>query len=137
LQRGDAEKAVEALQRATHYEMGAPRLLIGAMYPIYVRGEAFLAEGRGAEAAAEFQKILDHRGIIVSDPVGALAWQTSLSKQRHQSRKGRNNPEPGTAVPGKGWGKDRVPEGTTQDYIRPITLVGSSTLTPNSLQRRR
>jgi tetratricopeptide (TPR) repeat protein len=38
-----------------------------------VRGEAFLAEGRGAEAAAEFQKILDHRGVVVSDPVGALA----------------------------------------------------------------
>jgi hypothetical protein len=38
-----------------------------------VRGEAYLAAHRGAEAAAEFQKILDHRGIVVSDPVGALA----------------------------------------------------------------
>jgi hypothetical protein len=38
-----------------------------------VRGEAFLAEGRGTEAATEFQKILDHRGVVGSDPVGALA----------------------------------------------------------------
>jgi hypothetical protein len=45
----------------------------GALYPIYVRGEARLAAHQGAEAAAEFQKILDHRGIVVSDPIGAQA----------------------------------------------------------------
>jgi DNA-binding winged helix-turn-helix (wHTH) protein/tetratricopeptide (TPR) repeat protein len=73
LQGGDAAKAIEELQGAIPYETGSPRLLVGAMYPVYVRGEAFLAEGRGAEAAAEFQKILDHRGVVVSDPVGALA----------------------------------------------------------------
>jgi DNA-binding winged helix-turn-helix (wHTH) protein/tetratricopeptide (TPR) repeat protein len=73
LERGDAAKAVEELRSAIPYETGRPRLLLGAKYPIYVRGEAFLAEGRGAEAAAEFQKILDHRGVVVSDPVGALA----------------------------------------------------------------
>ena len=38
-----------------------------------MRGEAYLAARQGTEAAAEFQKILDHRGIVVSDPVGALA----------------------------------------------------------------
>jgi hypothetical protein len=38
-----------------------------------VRGEALLAAHKDAEAAAEFQKILDHRGIVVSDPIGALA----------------------------------------------------------------
>jgi hypothetical protein len=38
-----------------------------------VRGLAYLTEHQGAEAAAEFQKILDHRGIVVSDPIGALA----------------------------------------------------------------
>ena len=43
------------------------------MLPVYVQGEAFLAEGRGAEAAAEFQMILDHRGVVISDPVSALA----------------------------------------------------------------
>jgi Tfp pilus assembly protein PilF len=46
---------------------------IGPFYPIYVRGQAYLAAHQGAEAAIEFQKILDHRGIVVSDPIGALA----------------------------------------------------------------
>ena len=73
LRSGDAAKAIEELQSAAPYQTGAPRLLIGSMYPVYVRGEAFLAEGRGADAAAEFQKILDHRGVVVSDPVGVLA----------------------------------------------------------------
>ncbi len=40
---------------------------------VYVRGEAFLAAHQGAEAATEFRKILDHRGIVISDPIGALA----------------------------------------------------------------
>ncbi|MDQ6676759.1 MAG: winged helix-turn-helix domain-containing protein [Acidobacteriota bacterium] len=70
-------KAVEALQRAVASELGAPRSVahgyFGALYPIWVRGEAYLALRRGAEAAAEFQKILDHSGIVVSDPIGALA----------------------------------------------------------------
>jgi hypothetical protein len=45
----------------------------GALYPVYVPGEAYLAAKKGPEAATEFQKILDHHGIIVSDPIGALA----------------------------------------------------------------
>jgi cytochrome c-type biogenesis protein CcmH/NrfG len=43
------------------------------LYPIYVRGEAYLAAHQGGEAAAEFQKILDHRGIVLNEPIGALA----------------------------------------------------------------
>ena len=43
------------------------------MYPVYVRGLAYLASHRGNEAAAEFQKILDHRGIVLNEPIGALA----------------------------------------------------------------
>lgn len=72
LDRGQALKAIELLQVAVPYELGA-RLDFGALYPIYVRGEAHLAARQGAEAAAEFQKILDHRGIVGSDPIGALA----------------------------------------------------------------
>jgi hypothetical protein len=45
----------------------------GNLYPAYVRGLAYLAAHQGAEAAREFQKILDHRGIVICDPVGALA----------------------------------------------------------------
>ncbi len=44
-----------------------------ALYPVYVRGEAYLAAHQGSEAAAEFQKILDHRGVVVNEPIGALA----------------------------------------------------------------
>ena len=74
---GGPAKAIELLQVATPYELGAPRssthAFFGAFYPVYVRGLAYLAAHRGAEAVAEFQKILDHHGIVVSDPIGALA----------------------------------------------------------------
>lgn len=77
LNQGHPSEAIELLQLARPYEMGAHRssihALFGALYPVYVRGLAYLAMNHGAEAAAEFQKILDHRGIVVSDPVGALA----------------------------------------------------------------
>jgi eukaryotic-like serine/threonine-protein kinase len=72
LNQGFPDKAIELLQVAVPYELGA-RLDIGALYPVYVRGEAHLAAHRGAEAAVEFQKILDHRGVVGSDPIGALA----------------------------------------------------------------
>jgi DNA-binding winged helix-turn-helix (wHTH) protein/tetratricopeptide (TPR) repeat protein len=77
LNHGDAPRAIEALLHAAPYELGTPRSCLqgfyGALYPVYIRGEAYLAERKGAEAAAEFQKILDHRGTVVSDPIGALA----------------------------------------------------------------
>jgi tetratricopeptide (TPR) repeat protein len=68
LSRNDSSKAIEALQPVAPYELGSP----GELCPVYVRGEAYLAAHQGNEAAAEFQKILDHRGIMVN-PVGALA----------------------------------------------------------------
>ncbi|MGA8675354.1 MAG: tetratricopeptide repeat protein, partial [Candidatus Acidiferrales bacterium] len=69
LSRNDSSKAVDALQAAMPFELG----VAGGLYPIYVRGEAYLAARQGSEAAAEFQKIVDHRGIVVSEPIGALA----------------------------------------------------------------
>jgi eukaryotic-like serine/threonine-protein kinase len=69
LSRIDSSKAFEALQATAPYELGWP----GGMYPVYVRGLAYLAAHQGSEAAAEFQKILDHRGIVVKSPIGALA----------------------------------------------------------------
>lgn len=75
LNRGMAAKAVEDLQSAIPYELSAPPssfIGFGALYPVYMRGDAYLAAHQGARAAAEFQKILDHRQISVSDPVGAL-----------------------------------------------------------------
>jgi hypothetical protein len=73
LDDGEASKAIEQLQVSAPYELGAPRLLFGALYPIYMRGEAYLAMHQGSEAAIEFQKILDHRGVVGSDPIGVLA----------------------------------------------------------------
>jgi hypothetical protein len=61
--------AIEILQAAVPYELSGE----GALYPVYVRGEAFLAAHKGNEAAAEFQKIRDHRGIVANWPIGALA----------------------------------------------------------------
>jgi serine/threonine protein kinase/tetratricopeptide (TPR) repeat protein len=69
--RNVPSKAIEALQTATPYELGAT--LGGALYPVFVRGEAYLSAHQGREAAAEFQKILDHRGVVVNEPIGALA----------------------------------------------------------------
>ncbi|MGC2450233.1 MAG: protein kinase [Candidatus Sulfotelmatobacter sp.] len=77
LNRGDPAKAIELLQVAVPYELGQPRssqtAFFGALYPIYTRGQAYLAARQGAEAAREFQKILDHPGIMVGDPIGVLA----------------------------------------------------------------
>jgi DNA-binding winged helix-turn-helix (wHTH) protein/tetratricopeptide (TPR) repeat protein len=70
------QQAVDILRGAAPYELGLPAL--GSynwpnLYPVYVRGEAYLAAHQGKEAAAEFQKILDHRGIVLNEPIGALA----------------------------------------------------------------
>jgi eukaryotic-like serine/threonine-protein kinase len=70
LSQANAKNAIEILQAARPYDLGFMGLVL---YPIYVRGEAYLAAKRGAEAAAEFQKILNHSGILVTDPIRALA----------------------------------------------------------------
>jgi len=64
-------KAIEALQAAGPYELGG--VVNSALRPVYVRGEAYLAAHHGSEAAAEFQKILEHRGVAVNEPIGVLA----------------------------------------------------------------
>jgi len=70
------QQALEVLRVAAPYELGL--LAFGFynwpnLYPVYVRGEAYLAAHQGSEAAAEFRKILDHRGIVLNEPIGALA----------------------------------------------------------------
>jgi tetratricopeptide (TPR) repeat protein len=69
--------AVERLQPAIPYDFALPGTAFfarfGSLYPAYIRGEAYLAAGRGQEAAAEFQKVLNHRGIVLADPIGVLA----------------------------------------------------------------
>jgi serine/threonine protein kinase/tetratricopeptide (TPR) repeat protein len=74
--RGNASGALEVLRAATRYELGystySPYGWTG-LYPVFVRGESYLAAHQGNEAAAEFQKILDYRGIVMNSPIGALA----------------------------------------------------------------
>ena len=71
----NAAKAVDALSSATPYELGVPGSSIFwvNLYPVYVRGQAFLASREGTRAAAEFQKILDWPGVAVNEPIAALA----------------------------------------------------------------
>jgi eukaryotic-like serine/threonine-protein kinase len=73
--RNNSSTAIEDLQAAAPYELGSPAYgaLSFNLYPVYARAEAYLVAHRGSEAAAEFQKILDHRGIVVNEPIGALA----------------------------------------------------------------
>jgi eukaryotic-like serine/threonine-protein kinase len=76
LDRNNPAKAVEHLQPATTYELGDPMPKLefgGFLYPAYVRGQAYLLLHKGNEAAAEFKKFLDHRGLVANCPLGALA----------------------------------------------------------------
>ncbi|HEV2386247.1 MAG TPA: protein kinase [Candidatus Acidoferrales bacterium] len=76
LSRGDVPAAVGDLSAASPYELGETTFSTSswtALYPVFVRGEAYLAARKGQQAAAEFQKILDHRGIVLNEPIGALA----------------------------------------------------------------
>jgi eukaryotic-like serine/threonine-protein kinase len=78
LERGKPMDSVERLQFALRYELAANglnfnRFYLGGLHSAYVRGEALVTLRRYTEAAAEFQKILDHRGIVGADPIGALA----------------------------------------------------------------
>jgi serine/threonine protein kinase/tetratricopeptide (TPR) repeat protein len=69
--------AIEQLETALAYDLAMPGTAFfakfGGLYPAYVRGQAYLEAGRPKEAATEFQRVLDHRGIVLGDPIGALA----------------------------------------------------------------
>ncbi|MGA2812538.1 MAG: serine/threonine-protein kinase [Candidatus Acidiferrum sp.] len=72
----EAMKAVEALQPAGPYEFGAlgNSALTISLYPVYVRGSAYLEAQQGAAAAAEFQKIIERPGVAAGESIGALAY---------------------------------------------------------------
>ncbi len=58
---------------AAPYELGGFVETLNVLYPVYLRGEAYLAAKQGIAAAAEFEKILDHPGLVRNAPIGALA----------------------------------------------------------------
>ena len=92
LSKGNAEKSIQLLQSASIYELSEDTFA-GCLYPIYVRGQAYLALKDGASAAAEFQRILDHSGIVKTCETGALA---SLGLARAYALQG-NTPKAKTA----------------------------------------
>ncbi|MGC2112046.1 MAG: hypothetical protein WA655_21185 [Candidatus Korobacteraceae bacterium] len=74
LAKNNPERALELLRPATAVELGQSQpLVLGMMYPAYLRGQAYLATGNGNEAVTEFQKIVKHRGLVVNYPLASLA----------------------------------------------------------------
>ena len=72
LSKGNSSQALLDLEAAAPYELGQAGTM-GSVYPAYVRGQAYLQSHNGAAAAAEFQKLLDRRGIVLNFVTGALA----------------------------------------------------------------
>jgi hypothetical protein len=94
LRRNDSSKAIEVLRATTPYELASngSGATSTALYPIYVRGLAYLAAHQGDQAAVEFQKILDHRGVVYNEPIGALshlglAHSYALSRNTAKARR--------------------------------------------------
>jgi hypothetical protein len=73
LDKRNPTAALNELQAATPIELGEIQFVanISCLYPVYVRGEAYLAAGQGGAAAAEFQKIIDHSGMVWNCWTGA------------------------------------------------------------------
>ncbi len=71
--KGNSSQAVADLEPAGPYELGEAGTFINYLYPAYVRGQAYLLAHNGTAAAAEFQKLLDHRGIVANFVTGSLA----------------------------------------------------------------
>jgi tetratricopeptide (TPR) repeat protein len=84
LNRRDSTRAIEFLQAAAPYELGwqCPSTggFCGSLFVIYMRGQAYLVAHRGAEAAAEFQKIIDHIGVVSNDPAIVAAARLQLAR---------------------------------------------------------
>jgi len=76
LDHNNPTEAIKALRGATSYELGINPFMaywVVPLHPAYVRGEAYLRLRRGKEAAAEYQKFVDHWGAVRNCPLGALA----------------------------------------------------------------
>jgi eukaryotic-like serine/threonine-protein kinase len=74
LNHGISSRSLDYLQIASPYELGwPPQIVIATLYPIYLRGQTYLLSHQGSAAASEFQRILDHPGIVLNFPLGALA----------------------------------------------------------------
>ena len=76
VRRGNTSEAIETLRAAAPCELGQTTFGTygwNVMYPVFVRADAYLAAHQGSGAAVEFQKVLYHPGVVVNQPIGALA----------------------------------------------------------------
>ena len=94
IKQNNPSRAIETLQKATSVELGRPVMLVNnglILRPAYTRGRAYLLSNRGSDAAAEFRKILDHPGIVINEPLGALAhlWMARALALQHDTAKAR------------------------------------------------
>jgi tetratricopeptide (TPR) repeat protein len=74
IRRGNPAQALKNLEATAPYELAFPQPQFeegGLLYPVYVRGQAYLLLHQGKEAALEFQKLLEHRGIVINSPLVA------------------------------------------------------------------
>lgn len=73
INRENPARAIEALEITRPYEAGGDPITLDTLYPVYLRGQAYLMQRKGSAAVTEFQKILDHRGRVTNGILGALA----------------------------------------------------------------
>ncbi|MGA7930141.1 MAG: protein kinase [Candidatus Sulfotelmatobacter sp.] len=73
LSNGNSSQALVNLEAAAPYELGQAGMFISSLYPAYMRGQAYLRARNGTAAAAEFQKLLNHRGVVGNFVTGALS----------------------------------------------------------------
>ncbi len=96
MERKDPKRAVELLNETGAIEFGSPTNLSATLVPVYVRGEAYLALSDGDRAATEFQKFIDHRGVVENFPWGALA-RLGLARAYALQAKNSQDADTGTA----------------------------------------
>jgi hypothetical protein len=73
MERKDPNQSVELLKVTSAMDLGQPTVVTVSLVPVYLRGEAYLALGDGDRAATEFQKFIDHRGVVINFSWGAPA----------------------------------------------------------------
>lgn len=94
---GHAPRALRLLDPVSRYELGSPPPMgLATLYPVYLRGEAWLMAGNGPAAAREFEKVVDHPGLVLNFPLGALshlqlARARKLSGDPAAATRARNN----------------------------------------------
>jgi eukaryotic-like serine/threonine-protein kinase len=85
LERKDPNRAIELLKDTGAIELGQPTNSLAIfLCPVYVGGEAYLMLHDGKASAAEFQKFIDHRGVVVNFPWGAMAEHSTASRHKLQ-----------------------------------------------------